>query len=389
MKNPFVILLAAAVVVGVGIGVVAVILLGASSEDSSTDEALPIASEADFPTPSSRNAREREPSEDDRTESQVVVVSTSVSKETFDADEVVDVEGLVEQDGAQVVVTVEVSGEGRPGGQRGFGGGGPGGAGGPDFEAIQEAMESNPEIQELIQKAQSGNMSQEDQARLRQLMQEALAEAGIEEPGGGFAVDSGGGFGAPPIQGEISAIDGSNITIDHSDDSGLSTDAQIGDDTNITLIRELAPSDLTEGANVAGSVQRGEGGRIYIVNLTVIPEQQARGFRGMFAGPGTADTNATNLSNISGTVASVDGQTVSVETTQGTLRLTANEDSNILSTSQGTLDDISEGMSAIAFGGNPDDAPIQPTNLIVGPDTLLQGVGIPQGRGSGAGRQGN
>ena len=198
MKNPFVILLAAAVVVGVGIGVVAVILLGASSEDSSTDEALPIASKADFPTPSSRNARERQPSEDDRAEPQVVVVSTSVSKETFDADEVVDVEGLVEQDGAQVVVTVEVSGEGGPGGQRGFGGGGPGGAGGPDFEAIQDAMESNPEIQELIQKAQSGNMSQEDQARLRQLMQEALAEAGIEAPGGGFAVDSGGGFGAPP-----------------------------------------------------------------------------------------------------------------------------------------------------------------------------------------------
>ena len=389
MKNPFVILLAAAVVVGVGIGVVAVILLGASSEDSSTDEALPIASEADFPTPSSRNARERQPSEDDRAEPQVVVVSTSVSKETFDADEVVDVEGLVEQDGAQVVVTVEVSGEGGPGGQRGFGGDGPGGAGGPDFEAIQEAMESNPEIQALIEKAQSGNMSQEDQARLRQLMQEALAEAGIEAPGGGFAVDSGRGFGAPPIQGKISAIDGSNITIEHSDDSGLSTDAQIDDDTNITLIRELAPSDLTEGANVAGSVQRGEGGRIYIVNLTVIPEQQARGFRGLFAGPGSTDTDATNLSNINGTIAKVDGQTVSVETTQGTLRLTANEDSNILSTSQGTLDDISEGMSAIAFGGNPDDAPIQPNNLIVGPDTLLQGVGNPGGRRSGGGRQGN
>ena len=65
-------------------------------------------------------------------------------------------------------------------------------------------MENNPEIQELIQKAQSGNMSQADQARLQELMQEAMAEAGIEE----FA----GGLGTPPTQGTISAINGSTVT---------------------------------------------------------------------------------------------------------------------------------------------------------------------------------
>ena len=390
MKSPFAILLAVVVVAGIGIGVLAIVFFGAT-EQGSDEDAIPIASERDLPTPSVRTVSERQAPADEETQSEVVVVSTSVSTETFVADEAADIEGIAEEDGGEFVVEVEAAEQAAPGGQRGFGafggGGQGGGAGGPNFQAIQEAIESNPEIQELMQKVQSGSMSQEDQARLRDLMQEALAEAGIEAPGRG----QGGGFGAPPIQGTISAINGSTITIEHADDTGLSTEVQIGGSTNITVISELEPSDLSEGANVAGSVQRGEGGRIFIVNLTVLPEQQDQaqgGFRGLFGGgfaPGSGD--ASNLSNISGTVSNIDGQTVSVETTQGTLRLTANEDSNIISTSQGTLNDIAEGMATIAFGGNPDETPIQPTNLIVGPETLLQGDAVP--RGTGGGRQGN
>ena len=266
-----------------------------------------------------------------------------------------------------------------------------GGAGGPNFQAIQEAIESNPEIQELMQKAQSGNMSQEDQARLRELMQEALADAGIEAPG---SRQGGGGFGAPPIQGTISTISGSTLTIDHNDDSGLSTDIQIAEDTSITVINELTITDLSEGTDVAGTVQRGEGGRIFIVNLTVIPEQQGQGWFGApFGGVPQGANNATNLSNINGTIAEINDQQISVETTQGTLRLTANEDSNIISATSGTLSDITQGMTAIAFGGNqpviPAQAgtPIQPSNLIAGPESLLQSDATPRTRGQRA--QGN
>ena len=229
-------------------------------------------------------------------------------------------------------------------------------------------MESNPEIQELLQKAQSGNMSQEDQARLRELMQEALADAGIEAPGDG----QGRGFGTPPTQGTISAISESTITIDHNDNNGLSTDVEITDNTNISVINQLAPADLTEGTNVAGTVQRGEGGRIFIINLAVVPEQPstAQGFarqgflapRGLFG----SDNDATNLSNIEGAITEINGQQISVETTQGTLRMTTNDDSRIISTNPGTIADITEGMAAIAFGGSP------PNNLVIGPEFILQ-----------------
>lgn len=364
MKSPFAILLVIVVLIGIVIAAATIFFLGPTDRDD--NETIPIASESELPTPSTRNAPAQPQSDGDATRSEVVIVSTSVITEESSPDELPpEVQERIESGEGVVVITAEASG------RRGFGGGPGSGAGGPNFQAIQEAMESNPEIQELLQKAQSGNMSQEDQARLRELMQEALADAGIEAPGDG----QGRGFGTPPTQGIISAISGSTITIDHNDDSGLSTDVEITDNTNISVINQLTPVDLTEGTNVAGTVQRGEGGRIFIVNLAVVPEQPstAQGLannvrQGFLAPRGLFGTNndATNLSNIEGTITEIDGQQISVETTQGTLRMTTNDDSRIISTNPGTIADITEGMAAIAFGGSP------PNNLVIGPEFILQ-----------------
>ncbi len=360
MKSPFAILLATVVLIGIIIAAAAIFFLGPTDQDD--DETIPIASESELPTPSTRNALARPQSDSGATRSEVVIVSTSVITEESSTDELSpEIQERIESGEGVVVITAEASS------RRGFGGGPGGGAGGPNFQAIQEVMESNPEIQELLQKAQSGNMSQEDQARLRELMQEALADAGIEAPEDG----QGRGFGTPPTQGTISAISGSTITIDHNDGNGLSTDVEITDNTNISVISQLTPSDLTEGINVAGTVQRGEGGRIFIVNLAVVPEQPstAQGFgRGFLAPRGLfgSDNDATNLSNIEGTITEINGQQISVETTQGTLRMTTKDDSRIISTNPGTIADITEGMAAIAFGGSP------PNNLVIGPEFILQ-----------------
>lgn len=360
MKSPFAILLVIVVLIGIVIAAAAIFFFGPTDRDD--NETIPIASESELPTPSTRNAPAQPQSDSDATQSEVVIVSTSVITEESSTDELPpEVQERIESGEGVVVINAEASN------RRGFEGGPGGGAGGPNFQAIQEAMESNPEIQELFQKAQSGNMSQEDQTRLRELMQEALADAGIEAPGDG----QGRGFGTPPTQGIISAISGSTATIDHNDDSGLSTDIEITDNTNISVISQLTPADLTEGTNVAGTVQRGEGGRIFIVNLAVVPEQPstAQRFRRGFLAPlGLFGTNndATNLSNIEGTITEINGQQISVETTQGTLRMTTNDDSRIISTNPGTIADITEGMAAIAFGGSP------PNNLVIGPEFILQ-----------------
>ena len=376
MKSPFAILLAVVALIGIVIAATAIFFLAPVGESEKV--AIRFAAESELPTPTTRNAPAQLQSEGDTTKSDVVIVSTSVTTEEGSIDELPqEIQERVESGEGVVVITAESGG---PGGL--FGGGRPS-AGAANFQALEEAMASNAELQELMQKAQSGNMSQDDQNRIQELMREALAEAGIEAPTG----RQGSGFGTPPIQGSISAVSGSTITIEHNDDSGLSTDVEVSGSTNITVINELTLADLSTGNNVAGSVERGEGGRIFIINLAIVPEQQGQGsgfgggFRGFFGAFGQ-NNDATNLSNINGNIAEINDQTISVETDQGTLRLTANDESTIISSNSGTLADIAEGMVAIAFGGDP------PNNLVVGPEDLLQQGGIPGTRGLGGGRRG-
>ena len=357
MKNPFAILLVIAAVIGIVISAVVIIVL--QPTDDTDEETIPVPLQSDLPTPSSRN--------------EALSRDTAQPTPTTEPTEAPEVSTTLDETPDQESEDTETeSTQAAPGGRGGFGAGG-GGPGGGNFQAIiQEAMAENPELAELFQKAQSGNITQQEQARMQELMQELLAEAGIEAPGGG----QGRGFGTPPTQGTISAISGSTVTIDHSDDSGLSTDIEITDSTNINVIKQLTPADLSVGTNVAGTVQRGEGGRIFILNLAIIPEQEGqgggfgRGFGGGFGaifGAVSPDNNdLTNTSNINGAITEINDNQISVETTQGTLRLSTNEASTIISTSTGTLTDITQGMAAIALGGTP------PNNLIIGPKTLLQ-----------------
>ena len=380
MKSPFAILLAIAVLVGIGIGVVAILFVG-PTDGGQGDETIQIASESDLLTPSARNETTGTRAESNEISPKVVVVSTSVSVEKVSSDEVPEFETRVESGEALVVATVEVAGEGRGAGGFGFRAGGDGGAGGGNFQAIQEAIESNPEIAELIQKAQTGDMSQADQARLRELMQELLADAGVGPPGGG-----GGGFGFQPVQGKISSIVRSALTVEHTDDSGLTTDVQVSEETNITLISELTIADLSEGDTVAGAVQRGEGGKINIVTLGVVPDVPGGGF-GLGRGAGAAIFGGgdTNISSVEGGISAIEGDMIHLETDQGTLRLTVNDDTIITSTSNGTVSDLTEGMTVIVIGPEEDGA-VQARNIVAGAESLLGDGGA--GLIRGAGRRG-
>ncbi len=363
-KSPFAILLAVVVFVGIIISVVAIFIVGARDPD---DETTPIASRSELPTPSTRSAPERSRAEGNEASSEAPEVSTDEDPEPDTKNEIVD----AETDEPEVVVD-EAPSQGRQGGFAA--GGGPGGG---NFQAIQEAMENNPEIAALLQKAQSGNISQAEQARLQELMQEVFAEAGIEAGGGG----QGGGFGTPPTQGIITYIFGSTITVQDLEDTEKTTDVEVGENTNITLISSLNVSELSTGTNVNGVVRRGEGGKIFIVSLDVAPQNPGGGFG--IGGFGAAGGD-NSVSAIQGNIAEVDGDMVHVETTQGTLRLTANEDSVILSTTSGTLTDLTEGMGVVAIGPVEEGA-IQARNIIAGSQEFISEQ---TGNFRGAGRRG-
>ncbi len=352
MKSPFAILIAAVAIVGIVIGVAAILLLGPSDQD---EETIPAASRSELPTPSTRPASEQSRPERETAPSETGETATDESTDLDVVDESTESE--------PVVVDVVVDEAPDQGGQRGFGGAG--GPGGGNFQAIQEAMASNPELAELFQKAQSGSITQEEQTRMRELMQELLAESGIEIPGGG---QGGGGFGTPPTQGTITYIFGSTITVQDLEDTEQTTDVEVGEDTNITIVNSLSVSDLPNGTNVVGAVRRGEGGQIFIVSLSLVPENPgAGGFGGFGFGIGGGDNT---VSQVQGTVTEVNNNMVHVETTQGTLRLTANDESIIVSTSSGTIADLTEGMGVVAIGPLEEGA-IQARNVIAGSQELI------------------
>ncbi len=364
MKSPFAILLAAVVIVGIVIGVAAILLLGPSDQD---EETIPAASRSELPTPSTRPASEQSRPQRD-------AASSETGETATDEPTGLDNENA-STESEQAVVEVVVGEAPNQGGQRGFGGGG------GNFQAIQEAMANNPELAELFQKAQSGSITQEEQARMRELMQQLLAESGIEIPGGG---QGGGGFGTPPTQGTITYIFGSTITVQDLEDIEKTTDVEAGEDTNITIINSLDVSDLSIGTNVVGAVRRGEGGKIFIVSLNPVPQNPgagAGGFGGFGLGIGGGDNT---VSQVQGTVTEVNGDTVHVETTQGTLRLTANDESVIVSTAVGALTDLTEGMGVVAIGPFEEGA-IQARNIIAGSQELINQQ---TGNLRGAGRRG-
>ena len=361
-KSPFAILLLAVVLVGIVVSVVAIFVIGPPDED---DETIPVASRSELPTPSTRTAPERPRAESTERSTEAPEASTDEDPEPDTKNEIVDAEPAELE-----VVVDDAPSQGRQGGF-----GAAGGPGGGNFQAIQEAMENNPEIAALLQKAQSGNISQAEQARLRELMQEALADAGIEIPGGG---QGGAGFGTPPVQGIITYVFGSTITIQDLEDTEKTTDVQVGENANITVIDALEVSELVTGTNVNGVVRRGDDGKIFIVSLDVAPQNTGGGFGfGGFAAAG----GDNSVSAIQGTITEVSDDMIHVETTQGTLRLTANEDSVIVSTTSGTLGDLTEGMGAIAVGPLQEGT-IQARTLIAGSqDFITQQSGGLRGAG--------
>ena len=374
MKSPFAILLAIVALLGVGIGIVAIMVLG--PEESDTDEAIQVASETELPTPTTRTRPTEPRSEVPDTTSEPEAESNAVVIQQVSSDELDELKERVESGEAQIVTTIEATNEESSGTSgagfafRGAGAAGGGGPGGGNFTAIQEAIEGNPEIAALIEKAQSGNISQADQARLRELMQEVLSEAGVGAPGGG-------GIGFQPVQGKITSIAGSAFKVEHSDESGITADVQVSDDTSITLISELTQDELAEGDAVSGIVQRGEGGKINILALSVVPDVPRGGF-GLRGLPGAAAFGGgnTNVSSVEGSISVIEEDMVHLETDQGTLRLTVTVDTVITSTVAGTISDLTENTSVIVIGPEGADA-IQARNVVAGPEPLLsQGAGF-------------
>ena len=125
----------------------------------------------------------------------------------------------------------------------------------------------------LREQFQSGELSPEDLAALRERFQ---GQAGGGGPGGGGLAGGtrfGGGGG---LTGTIEKVDGNTVTINTAQGPLL---AAIGDDTTIQKTVEVTSAELTEGTLVTVTGARGEDGTVLADSIFVVPEG-AGGFGG-------------------------------------------------------------------------------------------------------------
>jgi len=317
-------------------------------------------------------------------------------------------------------------------------------------ETVELAELTQEDLQQLRERLQSGDLSEEETAELIQQLQAQFGGGG--RPGGGGFGGFGEGGGTQAV-GAIESIDGNTIVVR----TELSTvTATVEDEATIRITSVLEQSELTEGTQVTVLSERIDG-RTLARTITIVPEGQGGFGQGVTRGQGDADAGQTapgsgfggvlvapggagqttpdggggqaarggrgggqnggggggfagrrggggqaaggfagagGLTPLFGTVDTVNGSVLTIETQQGPLPVTIDEDTVIIQTTQGTLGDLEPGMQVSVNGAADDNGVIEARVISVTPEGLEGGGGFGGfgggrgGFGGGGGRQG-
>ena len=234
-------------------------------------------------------------------------------------------------------------------------------------ETAEVAPMSPEELQELRQRLQSGELSEEE------------AQQTIQRLRSGF----GGGGGSQAV-GSIKTVSESALTVT----TQLATvTASVGEGTNISITSILEPTALTAGSQVMVVSERVEGSTL-ARTITIVPEGQGgfgRGAGGFGGGQGGAGgfgggqgrQGAVGARPLFGTVGSIEDSGFTLETQQGPLPIAMNEETLVVETRQGTVDDLEVGMQVRVIGPADENGEIDARSIIVTPDGLenLRGFG--------------
>ena len=233
----------------------------------------------------------------------------------------------------------------------------------------EQAPMSEAEIQQLRQRLQSGELSEEE---ARQAFQRLRAQFG----------DGPGGAGGTQVAGSIESVEESTFTVATE---LASVSVSVGADTSIRVTSVLEPTALTDDAQVMVVSERLEGSTLARA-ITIIPEDQAR-FRGGQGGFGGAQGGLRGNqggtggpAGLFGAVTSVTDSGFTLETQQGPLPIAMNEESIILETRQGAFVDLEVGMQVRVTGPADENGSIDARSVTVTPQGLegLRGPGFGQ-----------
>ena len=233
--------------------------------------------------------------------------------------------------------------------------------------ADEVAPMSQAELQQLRQRLQSGELSEEE---ARQAFQRLRAQFG----------DGPGGPGGTQVAGSIESVEESTFTVATE---LASVSVSVGADTSIRVTSILEPAALTDGSRVMVVSERLEGSTLARA-ITIIPEDQARfrggqgGFGGGQAGLRGNQGGAGGPAGIFGAVTSVSDSGFTLETQQGPLPIVMNEESIILETRQGAFVDLEVGIQVRVTGPADENGSIDARSVTVTPQGL-EGFRAPGG----------
>ncbi|MXY22246.1 MAG: hypothetical protein F4Y49_13050 [Dehalococcoidia bacterium] len=255
-----------------------------------------------------------------------------------------------------------------------------------EVSGTEEAPMTQEEIQQLRQQMQSGQLSEEEAQRAIQRLRAQF--------GGGQGGPFGGDAGSVAF-GPIESVTEDTITVKTE---LASVTASVGEDTNIRITSLLDHTALTAGAQVRVVSERAEGSTLARV-ITIIPEgQDAFGGRqggqgGFGAGQGIFGGGQGGLGTgqgavgpraLSGTVEDVTDTGFLLETQQGPLPVDMDDESVVIQTHQGTIDDLEIGMLVRVLGPADEDGRIDARTVAATPEGLEDFPGFGGGNRGGA-----
>ena len=233
-------------------------------------------------------------------------------------------------------------------------------------ETAEVAPMTQEEMQQLRQRLQSGELSEEE---AQQAIQRIRAQFGGGQGGAPFGEDAG-----SVAVGSIESVGENSITVKTE---LASVTAILGEDTNVRITSILEHTALTDGAQVMVVSERVEGSALARV-VTIVPEGQVGfgggpgGQRGFGSGQGDVGSRA-----LFGTLVNVTDSGFLLETQQGPLPITMDDESVIVQTREGTVEDLEPGMLVRVVGPADDDGRIVARSVFVTPEELqdIRGFG--------------
>ncbi len=238
------------------------------------------------------------------------------------------------------------------------------------------------ELRELRARLQSGELSEEEAQEVLERLRSQFG-GGQGGPGrGGFGP---GGLVGSQAVGVIESIDGNTLIVTTE---LAAVTATLGEDTFTNITYVVGPSALTDGTQVIVVSERVDGVNL-ARTITILPEDQggfgrgAGGFGGLGGGqagqdgPGGLELGTTRP--LAGAVTSATAGGFTLETQQGPLPVSLEEETLIIETRQGTAADLEAGMRVTVVGQADEGGTISAAAVNVIPEGLdlqnIRGIG--------------